>query len=168
MGSVLPLLWCLLGGLQSWGVDRVLPLRSTLLRCFQAGVPEARSTATFRGGPLLENSRRGVCWRVGFPVCCSLLVVWCFPPLWCFPPWCAGAVPPCGLLTPRVALRFAFMGPPAEPSGVGTPNSGWQQSGRRECAAAARISTTSAETPAGTQASPQPQQMAIQCVRRLL
>ena len=27
-----------------------------------------------------------------------------FPPLWCFPPRCAGAVPPCGLLTPRVAL----------------------------------------------------------------
>jgi len=22
-----------------------------------------------------------------------------FPPLWCFPPRCAGAVPPCGLLT---------------------------------------------------------------------
>jgi len=46
------------------------------------------------------------------------------------------------------------MGPPVEPSGVGTPDSGWQQSGRRGRAAAARISTTSAETLAGTQASP--------------
>jgi len=27
-----------------------------------------------------------------------------FPPLWCFPPRCAGAVPPCDLLTPRIAL----------------------------------------------------------------
>jgi len=27
-----------------------------------------------------------------------------FPPLWCFPPRCAGAVPPCGLSTPHVAL----------------------------------------------------------------
>jgi len=47
------------------------------------------------------------------------------------------------------------MGPPVEPSGVGTPDSSWQQSGRRGRAAAARVSTTSAETPAGTQASPQ-------------
>ena len=47
------------------------------------------------------------------------------------------------------------MSPPVEPSGVGTPDSGWQQSGRHGRAAAARVSTTSAETPAGTQANPQ-------------
>jgi len=47
------------------------------------------------------------------------------------------------------------MGPPAEPSGVGTPDLGWQQSGRRGRPTAARISTTSAKTPAGAQASPQ-------------
>ena len=46
------------------------------------------------------------------------------------------------------------MGPPLEPSGVGTPDLGWQQSGRRGRAAAARTSTTPAETLAGTQASP--------------
>jgi len=44
------------------------------------------------------------------------------------------------------------MGPPGELSGVATPNLGWQQSGRCGRAAAARIST-SAETPADTQAS---------------
>jgi len=43
---------------------------------------------------------------------------------------------------------------PVEPSGVGTPDLGWQQSGRRGRAAAARTSTTPAETLAGTQASP--------------
>jgi len=46
------------------------------------------------------------------------------------------------------------MGPPVEPSGVGTPDLGWQQSGRRGRAAAARTSTTPAETLAGTQVSP--------------
>jgi len=46
------------------------------------------------------------------------------------------------------------MRPPVEPSGVGTPDLGWQQSGRRGRAAAARTSTTPAETLAGTQASP--------------
>jgi len=45
------------------------------------------------------------------------------------------------------------MGPPGGLSGVATPDLGWQQSGRRGRAAAARIST-SAETPADTQASP--------------
>jgi len=45
------------------------------------------------------------------------------------------------------------MGPPGGPSGVAMPDSGWQQSGRRGRAAAARIST-SAETPAGAPASP--------------
>jgi len=46
------------------------------------------------------------------------------------------------------------MGLPLEPLGVGTPDLGWQQSGRRGRAAAARTSTTPAETLAGTQASP--------------
>jgi len=46
------------------------------------------------------------------------------------------------------------MRPPVEPSGVGTPDLGWQQSGRRGRAAAARTSITPAETLAGTQASP--------------
>ena len=45
------------------------------------------------------------------------------------------------------------MHPTGEPSGVAMLDSGWQQSGRRGRAAAARIST-SAETLAGTQASP--------------
>jgi len=45
------------------------------------------------------------------------------------------------------------MGPHGGLSGVATPDLGWQQSGRRGRAAAARIST-SAETPADTQASP--------------
>ena len=39
-----------------------------------------------RGPLLVEDSRWGVCWRVGFP--CGL-----FPPVWCFPPRCLGAAP---------------------------------------------------------------------------
>jgi len=46
------------------------------------------------------------------------------------------------------------MGPPPLPSGVGMPDLGWQQGGRRGRAAAARISTTPPETLAGAQASP--------------
>ena len=73
-------------------------------------------------------------------------------PLVVFPPrGVRGLCPPAVF---RPARSFAFMAPPVEPSGVGTPDSGWQQTGRRGRAAAARISTTSAETLAGTQASP--------------
>jgi len=32
-----------------------------------------------------------------------------FPPLWCFPPRCAGAVPPCGLLTPVALLSCVHL-----------------------------------------------------------
>ena len=39
-----------------------------------------------RGPFLVEDSRWGGCWRVGFP--CGL-----FPPVWCFPPRCLGAAP---------------------------------------------------------------------------
>jgi len=43
------------------------------------------------------------------------------------------------------------MGPPADqPSVVGTPDSGWQMSGRRGRATAALSSTTPADTTAGT------------------
>jgi len=87
-----------------------------------------------------------------------------FPPLWCFPPRCAGAVPPRGLLTRSVAS--AFMGPPPLPSGVGTPDLGWQQGGRRGRAAAARISTTPPETLAGAQASPRHMMMVGRSARR--
>jgi len=95
-------------------------------------------------------SREYFCWRVGFPVCCSPLVVCCFPPCGVSPRGVRGL---CPLRSFDPAHSFAFMGPHADPSGVGTPDSGWQQSGRRGRAAAARVSTTSAETPAGTQAS---------------
>jgi len=85
------------------------------------------------------------CWRVGFPVCC-------FPPCGVFPPRCAGAVPPCGLLTRSVAL--AFMGPTVRPSGVGEPDLGWQQGGRRGRAAATHSTTPpETETLADVQAS---------------
>jgi len=133
-----------------WGVDRVLPLRTTLLRRFFTRESEDLSTATFRRGPLLEDSRRGVCWRAGFPGCCSPLVVCCFPPCGVFPPAVCGGYAPLPSFDP--ARSFAFMGPPGELSGIATPDLGWQQSGRRGRAAAARIST-SAETPADTQAS---------------
>jgi len=46
----------------------------------------------------VEDSRWGVCWRVGFPR-------GLFPPLWCFPPRCLGAVPPPVPLS-RVAASF--------------------------------------------------------------
>jgi len=47
------------------------------------------------------------------------------------------------------------MGTPAEPSGVGTPDSGWQQPGRRGRATAALSSTTPADMTAGTTAGRQ-------------
>jgi len=48
------------------------------------------------------------------------------------------------------------MGPPADqPSGVGTPDSGWRMSGRRGRATAALSSTTPADTTEGTTAGRQ-------------
>jgi len=131
-----------------WGVDRVLPLRTTLLRCFFTRESEDLSTATFRRGPLLEDSRRGVCWRVGLwvsPCAVSPLVV--------FSPAVCGGCAPLRSSDALVAL-LSCVHLLSLRSGVGTPDLGWQQPGRRGRAAAARTSTTPAETLTGTQASP--------------
>ena len=73
-------------------------------------------------------------------------------PLVVFPPAVCGGCAP--LRSSDASRSFAFMRHLCQLSGIGMPGSDWQQSGRRGRAAAARI-TTSAETPAGTQASPQ-------------
>ena len=64
-----------------------------------------------RGPLLVEDSRWGVCWRVGFP--CGR-----FPPLWCFPPRCLGAAPLWFLCR---ALLLAFMSCVSVFSGVPAP-----------------------------------------------
>jgi len=75
-----------------------------------------------------------------------------FPPCGVSPLRClAGAL--CGSGWPRAC--FHSMGTSAEPSGVGTPDSGWQQPGRRGRATAALSSTTPADTTAGTTAGRQ-------------
>jgi len=46
------------------------------------------SAKSLHRDPLLEDSRWGVCWRVGFPVCCFPPVL--FPPFGVFPPAVSG------------------------------------------------------------------------------
>ena len=80
-----------------------------------------------------------------------------FPPCAVSPPV---VFPPCGLwlglCVSRVDPAFAMMEPSADqPSGVGTPDSGWQTPGRRGRATAALSSTTPADTTAGTPAGRQ-------------
>jgi len=135
------------------GVEREFPLCTTLLQYFYAGVPGSFhrhvSPRPCFGGLAAGGVLAGGFPRVLFSPCGVL-----FPPLWCFPPRCAGAVPPCGLLTRSVAS--CIMGPTGRPSGVVEPDVGWQAGGRRRRAAAARISTTpteTAETLADAQAS---------------
>jgi len=108
-----------------WGVDCVLPLRTTLLRCFFTRESEDLSTATFRRGPLLEDSRRGVCWRVGFPVCCFLPCGICPRGVWGL----------CPLRSSDDAVSMIPSPHPEPTSGCSEPDSGWQS-------AAARPSTT--------------------------
>ena len=101
-------------------------------------------TVTYRQSTL--SARSGLVGGWVSPCAVSPLPLVVFPPA-----VCGGCAP---LRSSDASRSFAFMRPSVEPSGVGMPDSGWQQSGRRGRAAAARIST-SAETPAGTQASPQ-------------
>jgi len=102
-------------------VDRVLPLRTTLLRCFFTRESEDLSTATFRRGPLLEDSRRGVCWRVGFPVCC-------FPPCGVSPRGVWGL---CPLRSSDDAVSMILSPHPEPTSGCSEPDSGWQSAAAR-------------------------------------
>ena len=94
VGSVLalPVLWSLLGGLQ-WvgGGSRIAPANDALPVFFHAGV-RGSFHRHVSPRPSFGGLAAGCVLAGGFP---RVL----FPPLWCSPPRCAGAVPPCGLLT---------------------------------------------------------------------
>jgi len=74
-------------------------------------------------------------------------------PLWCFPPAMSGWGSVWVGLTPRLLSSMAAWSD--QPSGVGTPDSGWQMSGHRGCATVTLSSTTPADTTAGTTAGRQ-------------
>jgi len=146
VGSVLalPLLWSFFRGLAVGGGSRIAPANDAPPVFFHAG-----GRGSFHRHVWPRPSFGGLAAGGGVggwvsPCAVSPLVV--FPP-----PVCGGCAP---LRSSDALVALLFMRPPVEPSGVGTPDLGWQQSGRRGRAAAARTSTTPAETLAGTQASP--------------
>ena len=85
------------------GGSRIAPANDAPSVFFHAGAPGSFhrhvSPRPSFGGLAAVCVLAGGFPRVLFSPCGVL-----FPSLWCFPPRCAGAVPPCGLSTPRVAL----------------------------------------------------------------
>ena len=69
------------------------------------------SAKSLHRDPLLEDSRWGVCWRMGFPVCCFPPVL--FPPCGVWLGLCVGRVDPAlafirwhlGMISPRASAR---------------------------------------------------------------
>jgi len=106
------------------------------------------SAKSLHRDPLLEDSRWGVCWRMGFSMCCFPPVV--FPPCCVWLGLCVGRVDPAlaftrwqlGMISPRASARQTRAGRRLA-------------AGRRGCATVALSSTTPADTTAGTTASRQ-------------
>jgi len=100
------------------------------------GLAECGSVCDAVPRVLLGQAALGLqrCWRVGFPVCCSPLVVCCFPPCGVSPRGVRGLCPPAVF---RPARSFAFMGPPVEPFGRRHARLGlaavWPTRARRSC-----------------------------------